>query len=447
MPDIIMPKMSDAMEEGKVLRWIKQQGDQVEKGEPIAEIETDKANVELEASDAGVISEIRVQEGESVPIGTPIAVIVPAGELAGAKGGAAPAAPPREATAAPKEEKKEEEKPPEPQKTEAQPEPPQMLEPKLLTPSEAEAPPLPEGVMASPLARKIARDAGVDLREIRGTGPGGRIVEADVRAFIEGGARPRPPVREELPATPPSEPTTPPTPSPTPPTVAAKQITIGRIWETVGRRMTESKQHIPHFYVTMEVDMSEALQMREWLNKSRDETRQVSVNDIVLKACAVTLIKHPTVNASYNGDNKISLHSEVNIGIAVALPDGLISPVVRNCERKSLSVISDEAKDLIVRTRRGEIRPEEYSGATFTVTNLGMYGVEEFSAIIVPPQAAILAVGAAQAKPVVMDDTIEIRHIMKITVSADHRVTDGARVAEFMKDLKQALESPMGLLE
>ena len=211
--------------------------------------------------------------------------------------------------------------------------------------------------------------------------------------------------------------------------------------------MTESKQHIPHFYVTMEVDMSEALQMREWLNKSRDETRQVSVNDIVLKACAVTLIKHPTVNASYNGDNKISLHSEVNIGIAVALPDGLISPVVRNCERKSLSVISDEAKDLIVRTRRGEIRPEDHSGATFTVTNLGMYGVEEFSAIIVPPQAAILAVGAAQAKPVVMDDTIEIRHIMKITVSADHRVTDGARVAEFMKDLKQALESPMGLLE
>lgn len=449
MADIIMPKMSDAMEEGKVLRWIKQQGDQVEKGEPVAEIETDKANVELEATDAGVISEIRVQEGGSVPIGTPIAVVSPAGELAGTKGGAAPAAPPRKETAVPKKEEKEEERPTEPSKAEAQPEPPQKAEPKPPSPPESEAPTPPEGVMASPLARKIALDAGVDLREIEGTGPGGRIVEADVRSFIEGGARPRPPVKEELPAGPTPEPAAPPTPAPSPtlPTIAAKQITIGRIWETVGRRMTESKQQVPHFYVTMEVDMGEALQVREWINKGRDETRQISVNDIVLKACAVTLVKHPTINASYNGDNKISLHSEVNIGIAVALPDGLVSPVVRNCERKSLSVISDEARDLIARTRKGEIRPQEYSGATFTVTNLGMYGVEEFSGIIVPPQAAILAVGAALAKPVAADDAIEIRHMMKITISGDHRVTDGARVAEFMRDIKRALESPMTLLE
>jgi pyruvate dehydrogenase E2 component (dihydrolipoamide acetyltransferase) len=231
------------------------------------------------------------------------------------------------------------------------------------------------------------------------------------------------------------------------PTLAAQEITIGRIWETVGRRMTESKQQAPHFYVTMEVDMEEAIRVRQWMNSNRPESHQISLNDIIIKACAIALVKHPMINASYIGENKIQMHDSINIGIAVAVKEGLIAPTIHNCEQKSLSTISEEARDLINRTRNGEIKPEEYSGATFTVTNLGMYGVEEFSAIIVPPQAAILATGAATPQPVVLDGKIDIRNRMRITISADHRVTDGARVAEFMRDLKQALEQPMTLLE
>ncbi|MEN6373141.1 MAG: dihydrolipoamide acetyltransferase family protein [Armatimonadota bacterium] len=445
MSDIIMPKMSDAMEEGKVLRWIKQPGDDVQKGEPIAEIETDKANVEIEATDSGVLSEIRIPEGESVPIGTPIAVVLPAGEIAGVKGGAAPPAPP--------EERKEEVKPPPAPRVEERPEAPRVVEPAPPPPPTAAAPPRleEEEFKVSPLARKIARDAGVDLREIKGTGPGGRIVESDVRSFIEGGARPRPAAEEEAPAVPaPTPAATAPqiaAQAPGPPALVTREMTVGRIWESVGKRMTESKQQTPHFYVTTEVDMDEALRVREWMNKSRPEDHQISVNDIIVKACAIALVKHPIINASYGGDNKITLHPEVNIGIAVAIPEGLITPVVRNCEKKSLSTISDEAKDLVARTRSGQIRPEEYSGGTFTVTNMGMYDVEEFSAIIVPPQAVILAAGAATPKPVAVDNSIEIRHMMRITASADHRVADGARVAEFLKDVKQSLESPMTLLE
>ncbi|MEN6520343.1 MAG: dihydrolipoamide acetyltransferase family protein [Armatimonadota bacterium] len=442
MSDIIMPKMSDAMEEGKVLRWIKQKGDDVQKGEPIAEIETDKANVEIEATDSGVISEIRIPEGESVPIGTPIAVVSPAGEMAGVKGGAAPPAPP--------EERKEEVKPPPVPRVEERPEAPRVVEPVPPPPPTAEAPPRleEEGVRVSPLARKIAMDAGVDLREIKGSGPGGRIVESDVRSFIEGGVKPRPAAKEEAPAAAPAA-AAPQAPAPTPgPTaLVTREMTVGKIWESVGKRMTESKQQAPHFYVTIEVDMDESLRIREWMNKSRPENHQISVNDIILKACAIALVKHPTINASYGGGNKIALHPEINIGIAVAIPEGLITPVVRTCEKKSLSAISDEAKDLVARTRSGQIRPEEYSGGTFTVTNMGMYDVEEFSAIIVPPQAVILAAGAATPKPVAVDNSIEIRHMMRITASADHRVTDGARVAEFLRDVKQALESPMNLLE
>ncbi|HPP74178.1 MAG TPA: dihydrolipoamide acetyltransferase family protein [Armatimonadota bacterium] len=447
MADVIMPKMSDAMEEGKVIKWIKQPGDTVEKGEPIAEIETDKANVELEAPDSGTLTQITTQEGDSVPIGTTIAVIGPAEEMAGVKKGAVAEAPPKEEKTAPPEveEEKKEEAPPKPPVAEERPAPPREER----IPPAIEAPPPPEGIMASPLARKIARDAGVDLRQIKGTGPAGRIVEADVRKFIETGGKPRPTEMEERPASPPREEReAPPAPArPTLPTLTGGEITLNNIWQTVGRRMTESKQQAPHFYVTLEVDMDEAIRMREMLNSVRPEGKQISINDIVVKACAAVLVKHPTINASYIEGNKIRIHDSVNIGIAVALPDGLISPVVRNCESKSLTAISDEARDLIQRTRSGEIRPEEYSGATFTVTNLGMYGVDEFSAIIVPPQAAILAVGAAIPQPTVVDGKVEIKNRMKMTVSADHRVVDGARVAEFMRDLKRTLEQPITLLE
>lgn len=437
MADVIMPKMSDSMEEGKVLRWIKSQGEQVDKGEAIAEIETDKANVELESPDSGVLGDIRAQEGESVPVGTVIAVVAAVEEVAGVKGGAAAEAPPKEEVppAQPQPEavaEEEQQPPPAPEERPAPAAPP--------APEAREAPahPHPEGVKASPLARKIAQDAGVDLSEVRGTGPGGRIVEADVRDFIQRGGKPHPAAPKERPA--------PPVP-PIPPQLIGKEMEVGHIWQVVARRMTESKQQAPHFYVTIEADMDEALQLRKWLNSGRPEDRQISVNDIVIKACAVTLLRHPTINASYAEENRIELHDAINIGIAVALPNGLIAPVIRNCERKSLSVISEEARELIARTREGKITPQDYEGGTFTISNLGMYGVDEFIAIINPPQAAILAVGAAMPKPVVMDDTIEIRNRMRLTCSGDHRVTDGARVAEFLRDLKEALEQPWNLLE
>lgn len=452
MADLIMPKMSDAMEEGKILRWLKNPGDMVEKGEPIAEIETDKANVELEAPDSGVLAEIKAHEGETIPIGTLIAVIAPAGELAGMKGGATAEAPPQKEQPPVAQEEARTVPPPEEKIIEypaqEEPPPPMMEETIEYGSIISEA----EGLRASPLARKIARDAGVNLDDVHGTGPGGRIVEADVRDFIEQRRparlqaperKPEAPVPTERPAQPPKAPPTP----PPPPTLAARRLEVGNIWKTVARRMTESKQQVPHFYVSMQVDMDEAIMVRKWLNDARREDRQISLNDMIIKACALALVKHPTLNASYQEDGIIQMHDTINIGVAVAIPDGLIAPVVRDCQMKSLTAISDDTRELIHKTRQGTIQPEEYTGATFTISNLGMYGVEEFSAIIAPQQSSILAVGAAMPVPVAVEDQVVIKNLMKITVSGDHRVTDGARVAEFMRDLKQILEQPMLLVE
>ncbi len=424
MAEIIMPKMSDAMEEGKVLRWIKHVGDEIQKGEPIAEIETDKANVELEAPESGVLQQISVQEGESAPIGTSIGIISSAGaaSIAEEKKEEAPTPPP----------------PPIAEEDEKKPTPPP--EPSVQPVQDAgRESPTPK---ASPLARKIALDAGVELSEVTGTGPGGRIVEADVKRHIERIGKPvlRPeekdrPAKVEPPA------------APVPERRVESAVPIGRIWETVAKRMTESKTTTPHFYVSTSVIMDEALRIRERINSTREPDQKISVNDIVIKAAAMSLAKHDVMNASYEEGYRIKMHDSINIGIAVALPDGLITPVVRDCANKSLSDISSEARDLINRARQGEIRPDEYSGATFSITNLGMYEVDEFQAIIVPPQAAILAVGAAIPQPVVVDDEVKIRKKMRLTVSADHRVVDGARVAEFLRDLKHALEHPMTLLE
>lgn len=448
MADVIMPKMSDSMEEGKVLRWIKSQGDQVEKGEPIAEIETDKANVELESPDSGVLTEIDASEGDTVDVGTVIARIGVESEIAGTKGGAAapPEAPPAEEQAAPPPQ---EEPQVEASRAEAPPSPPQPPAPEPFQQREqVREPEETEILRASPLARRIAQDAGVDLFQITGSGPAGRIVESDVREFIARGAKGEPaapaqPV-ERAPETPKPQALT---PTPTPSSLTGRMLEVGRIWQIVGERTQASKREAPHFYVTIEADMEEALRMREWMNASRPEGKQISVNDIIVKACAVALLKHPTLNSSFLDRGHIRIHDTVNIGIAVALPNGLVVPVVRNCERKTLSVIADEARELIARTRAGNIRPEEYEGGTFTVSNLGMYGVDEFIAIINSPQSAILAVGAAMPKVVVKDGEMVIRNAMRMTVSGDHRATDGARVAEFMRDLKALLEQPVALLE
>ncbi len=436
MPDVIMPKMSDSMEEGKVLRWIKSQGDQVEKGEPIAEIETDKANVELESPESGVLSEISAQEGDTVDVGSVIARIGEQGDIAGSKGGAAaPEAPPSEEQAAPPPPIADEQ-PVEHPRAEAKPSPP-----------EAKAPEHEElqGIKASPLARRIAADAGIDLRDITGTGPAGRIVEADVRDRLEKETTAREPERPA--PTPQKQTERPKSETAIPEPLIGRVLDIGSIWQVVGKRTQESKQQAPHFYVTMQADMEEALKMREWINASRAPERQLSVNDIVVKACAVALLKHPTLNSSLIDQGHIKIHDTIDIGIAVALPNGLVAPVVRNCERKTLSLISDEARELVAKTRSGNIRPENYEGGTFTVSNLGMYGVDEFIAIINPPQSAILAVGAAMPRPVVHDGELSVRNTMRLTVSGDHRATDGARVAEFLRDLTKLLEQPMALIE
>jgi pyruvate dehydrogenase E2 component (dihydrolipoamide acetyltransferase) len=406
MAEVIMPKMGDAMTEGKVLRWIKRPGESVQAGEPLAEIETDKVNVELPADETGVLAEILVPEGQAVPVGQPIAVIARPGEAAGE----APVARERPLSAAG-----------------APPSPPTAAVPAEGTPRRV---PPEERIKASPLARRLAREHGVDLAEIRGTGPEGRITKEDVEAHL---------ARREAPAP------TPAAPAPTPAAAAtAQEVPLSRMRRTIARRMSESKQQAPHFYVTVEIRMDEALSVRRQLNEALGE-KVVSVNDLILRAAALALRAYPNLNASFSGE-AVRRHSEVHMGFALALPEGLIVPVIRHCDRKGLVEIAREAADLGERARQGRLRPEELQDATFTVSNLGMFDVESFIAIINPPQAAILAVGSAQPRPVADGASVRVAHVMKATLSADHRVSDGAEAARYLGEVRRLLENPVLLL-
>ncbi len=413
MAQVIMPKMGDGMSEGTILRWLKKEGDAVEVGDIIAEIETDKASVELPADVAGKMATIVAKEGDTVPVGAVIAEILAQGEQPQIfRAAEAPSAPAESAPA-----------------PEGAP--------------EAEAvrtePPVQERVKASPLARRIAQEAGIDLAMVKGTGPGGRIVERDVQQFLASQqAAPRPPIVE-----------------PTRPAVAVAEMPslsggepLSRMRRLIAERTTLTKQTVPHFYVTMDIDMTEAMALREKLNASLPEdTPKLSVNDLVTKACALALARYPRVNVFYQNE-RIYPSGEIHIGIAVALPDGLIVPVLRHCERKTLKQIAAETRQLVEKARAGRLTPEEYTGATFSVSNLGMYGVDEFIAIINPPAVAILAVGAVQKQPVALDDdTIVVRPRMKVTISADHRALDGAVAAEFLRELKRILENPYVMVE
>ena len=400
MAEITMPKMSDTMLEGKVIRWLKHEGDQVAEGEPIAEIETDKANVEMEAFEAGVMKQILVKEGETVPVGQPIAVL---------------------------ETLEAEEMPPvtAPPPSEAAP----AIEEKPLAPPEAER------VKASPLARRMAEEKGIDLSRIQGTGPDGRIVESDVENYLkqmQAAAAPPPVIEAPSPPKPPAI------------EVPTEERELSRMRKTIAERMARSKQTIPHFYVTSEVEMDWASRMRDELNMDESQTR-VSFTDIVIKACALALAGFPEVNASYSED-KLLMHEEINIGLAVALEDGLIAPVVHNADRKSLRRIASETKELAQRARENNLRATDYTGGTFTVSNLGMFDVESFAAIINPPESACLAVGTIREVPVVVDGQVAVSKRMKATISADHRVLDGAVAAKFLQEVKRRLESPIGLL-
>jgi len=449
---LTMPKLGFDMAEGTLVNWTKAVGDTVSKGDVIAEIETDKATIEIEAQAGGTLLKFLAEPGDVVEVGAPIAYVGAEGEQP-PEDGSAPAA---EAEAAPPPSEEEAE-------AVAAPEPPEGAPGKTEDKDEGEARPQPaeglaeaqadegEGedrgmIKASPIARRIAEERGIDLRRVKGTGPGGRIVKKDVESYEPEAAPAAPAERAPAAAAPAGLPG--PSIGEVPSGPDVEVIDISRLRQRIGQRMVESKLYVPHFYVTTAIDVTELLDLRKQLNASiTDEERKISVNDLVVKATALALRAYPNLNSHYYGD-KIVRHNRINIGIAVALPDGgLMNVVARDADKTALGTMAVQNRDMIARAREGKVRTEDVTDSTFSVSNLGPYAVEHFSAIINPPEAGILAVSTATKTPVVLeDDTIGVRMIMRVTVSVDHRVSDGAEGAEFLKELKDLLENPMRLL-
>ncbi len=419
--NILMPALSPTMTEGTLARWLKKEGDTVKAGDVIAEIETDKATMEVEAVDEGVLGKILVADGtEHVKVNDPIAVLVDAGEAvpaaaapaAAAPVAAAPVAAPAAAVA------------PAPVATPAAPAP-------------ATAPAVSgERVFASPLARRMATQAGIELTAVKGSGPNGRIVRADIEAAQKGqpaAAAPAPaPVRASAIAQP------------------HKLVPHTSIRKVIARRLTEAKSTIPHFYVSMDIDVGELVSLMDKLNaksppREHPDWYFITINDLIIKASALTLRRLPATNAAWTDDG-MAVFEDVDISVAVSIPDGLITPIVKRADQKGLLTISREMKDLATRARAGKLKPDEFQGGGFSISNMGMFGVTQFNAIINPPQAAILAVGAASKRAVVRDDQLAIATVMTCTLSVDHRVVDGALGASWMKTFKQILEDPLSLM-
>jgi pyruvate dehydrogenase E2 component (dihydrolipoamide acetyltransferase) len=436
MAEVTMPRLSDTMSEGAVGRWLKKPGDAVADGEIIAEIETDKATMELQAFESGTLQKILVPEGQTVPIGQTIAII---GD------GAAPeeaAAPPKQPAAA---EPQKAAAPAAPNaKTET---PPQAAQPQAAPPaSQSNGQSGDERIKASPLARRMADERGIDLRQVQGTGPGGRIIKENIESFqptTDDGRR----TTDDQPPTP-STPAAPQRAAAPAPNAAAEPL--GRMRRAIARAMNESKPGVPHIYVTVEIDMGAAMQLRKQINDSGAADVKISVNDLVVKAAAKALVKLPAVNNSFSttaeGQPGLVKNAGVNVSVAVALDDGLIAPVIKDADKKSISTIAAEVKDMAARARDGKIKQNEIEGATFQVTNLGMYGVVEFGSIITVPQSASLAVGAVRQIPVVRNGEIVVGEVMNVTLSADHRIVDGAIAAQYLAELRKLLEAPMSLL-
>jgi pyruvate dehydrogenase E2 component (dihydrolipoamide acetyltransferase) len=452
MPTVIMPKMGDAMEEGTLLRWLKQVGDEVAVGDPLAEIETDKVSLEIEATEAGVLSRQHVDEGAVVPIGSPIATI---GED-GAEAAAAEAEPEAITSAEPRagdvEDTGENQVPLAASGANgraatdvAASAPAAPAAPAAAEPVAAAATAAGERLRASPLVKRLAAEHGIDLSGVTGTGPGGRIVRDDIAALLTGAPRVAPaPAPEAEPAAAPS-----PAPVQTPARLfdqpnrpAGTPREMSTIRRRTGQRMAESMRNAPHFYVTSEVDMLPAAALREQINAQSPEDGKVSFNDLILKAAALALREYPNLNTSLEGDQLVD-HPNIDVNVAVAIEGGLIAPFVPDADKLGLIAIARMTKDLIGRARNGGLTPDEYQGGTFTISNLGMFDVEEFIAIINPPQAAILAVGSIKDVPVVQDGEIVPGKRMNVTLSADHRVTDGAEVARFLQAVKGYLEKPL----
>ena len=432
MAEVTMPRLSDTMSEGAVGRWLKKPGDAVADGEIIAEIETDKATLELQSFESGTLQKILVPEGQTVPIGQTIAII---GD------GAAP----EEATAP-----TEQQSAALPQKAAAPAAPDATTEAQ----SQAAQPPAgqsngqtgAERIKASPLARRMADERGIDLRQVQGTGPGGRIIKENIESF-QPSAAPAAPPAAPAPAAPAPVASQPAAATPARNTEAEP---LGRMRRAIARAMNESKPGVPHIYVTVEIDMGAAMQLRKQINDSGASDVKVSVNDLVVKAAAKALVKLPAVNNSFSttaeGQPGLVKNAGVNVSVAVALDDGLIAPVIKDADKKSIGTIAAEVKDMAARARDGKIKQNEIEGATFQVTNLGMYGVVEFGSIITVPQSASLAVGAVRQVPVVRNGEIVVGEVMNVTLSADHRIVDGAVAAQYLQELRRLLESPMSLL-
>jgi pyruvate dehydrogenase E2 component (dihydrolipoamide acetyltransferase) len=451
---VLMPKLSDAMESGKVIKWLRKEGEAIKGGDVIAEIETDKANVEIEAFGSGVLRKIVVPEGDSVPVGELIGVIAdPSDDIANLAAAPKPSAPKPAAAPVATANAPAAGRPPAPAAAtgplpamESYQSVPATTQVVPMAPAAAATVQPADGrVKASPLARKIAGQTGVDLRLIQGTGPGGRIIRRDIEAAQ---AAPRPAAAAAVlrPAAAPSRPEAarPAFVVPPRPEAEFEDVAMTPMRAAIAKRMPMSKAPVPHFYVTSEVDMDAAWKLREQLNSLEGQPK-ISVTDMVVKATALALRKNPGVNAQLNGQ-AIRVHHRAHIGLAVALEQGLITPVLRDCDVKPLGRIAVESRDLAERARGGKLRAQEMSGATFSISNLGMYDVEEFSAIINPPEGAILAVGSVRQTPVVDEGEIRVGRRMKMTISCDHRVMDGAMGARFLQDVKRLLEEPLRLL-
>jgi pyruvate dehydrogenase E2 component (dihydrolipoamide acetyltransferase) len=440
MADVLMPRLSDTMEEGVLSQWVKHEGDQVRKGDVLAVIETDKAAMEMEAYDEGVLARILVEEGASVPIGAPIAVIENAGT-------------------APSE--------PAAQSPVPAPDHPERTVVPLPAPAPPSGAPPAIRVRTSPLARKLARERGIDLNTISGSGPGGRIVRADIEeaARERGGAPPAAaPAGPPGPATgsPAAAPLAAAAPAPAPahaapahaaprpaavlaPEADAEEIPLTTVRRLTAQRLAASAREAPHFYLTVVADAGKLLAFRAQCNERRGTEVKVTVTDLLIRACATALAACPELNVSWD-ETRILRHRHVNIGVAVAIDDGLIVPVIRDADRKTLTETAREGRDLTARARARKLTPDELSGGTFTISNLGMYGIRQFTAVINPPQAAILAVGEAVRQPVVRDDQVTIGTSMALTLSIDHRAVDGATAARFLTLLRELIEEPLDIV-
>jgi pyruvate dehydrogenase E2 component (dihydrolipoamide acetyltransferase) len=422
MADIVnMPKLGFDMAEGVLVRWVIAENEAVEKGSVLAEIETDKATVEVEASVSGTVLKHIVEEGTPVPVGEPIAVIGEAGdefdldELGAAEPAEKAPEEPETAAEISKEEVGGEQ------------------------PTVSEQPPTqagyPDGVKATPVARRIAQDNKIDLQQVPGSGPGGRIVKADVEQAVESGL-PAGKV-ESAPAAGIS--------IPTGERRKTERIPVSKLRKTIGSRMTRSKQELPHFYVTIDVNAGPVMDLRKQINSALPEEEKISVNDFLVKASALALREFPNINASLE-DDQLVRHGQINVGIAVAVEQGLLTVVARDADLKPLRTLSSEIRAMVGRTREGKVRPDDVEGSTFTVSNLGMFDVDHFIAIINPPEAAILAIGSVREEPAFVDGVLTPVRRLKVTLSADHRVTDGAEAARWLQVFRQYIENPALML-